>query len=158
MSLNISKYLPNTSFLFPCKLINRPGVARVVLQAPLLLIHSFIDQLSHSFPPNLQTTVTAKPELLGSWTFEKSFTSHPRPNQSSHLGIHKQTNACWSIPTSQTVFYHLKICRKWKLWSLCYGPLSLFYKWSNVSVGGKTKLTLDNCGAGGIWLVKHSMF
>ena len=36
-------------------------------------------------------------------------------NQSSHLGIHKQTNACCSIPRSQTVFYHFKICRKWEL-------------------------------------------
>ena len=33
-------------------------------------------------------------------------------NRSSHLGIHKQTNACWSIPRSQTVFYHFKICRR----------------------------------------------
>ena len=32
-------------------------------------------------------------------------------NRSSHLGIHKQTNACWSTPRSQTVFYHFKICR-----------------------------------------------
>ena len=36
-------------------------------------------------------------------------------NLSSHLGIHKQTNACWSIPRSQTVFYHFKICSKWEL-------------------------------------------
>ena len=36
-------------------------------------------------------------------------------NRSSHLGIHKQTNACWSIPRSQTVFYHFKICIKWEL-------------------------------------------
>ena len=35
-----------------------------------------------------------------------------RSNQSSHLGIHKPTNACWSIPRSQTVFYHFKFCRK----------------------------------------------
>ena len=33
------------------------------------------------------------------------------PNQSSHLGIHKQTNACWSLPRFQTVFYHFKIFR-----------------------------------------------
>ena len=45
------------------------------------------------------------------------------PHRSSHLGIHKQTNACWSIPRSQTVFYHFKICRKWELWSLCCGAL-----------------------------------
>ena len=43
--------------------------------------------------------------------------------QSSHLGIHKQTNACWSIPRSQTDFYHFKICRNWELWSLCCGAL-----------------------------------
>ena len=36
-------------------------------------------------------------------------------NRSSHLGIHKQTNACLSIPRSQTVFYHFKICRNWEL-------------------------------------------
>ena len=33
-------------------------------------------------------------------------------NWSSHLGIHKQTIACWSIPRSQTVYYHFKICRR----------------------------------------------
>ena len=33
-------------------------------------------------------------------------------NRSSHLGIHKQTNTCWSIPISQTVFIHFKICRR----------------------------------------------
>ena len=31
-------------------------------------------------------------------------------NRSSHLGIHKQMNACWSISKSQTVFFHFKIC------------------------------------------------
>ena len=51
---------------------------------------------------------------------------HILPNRSSHLGIHKQRNACWSIPRSQTVLYHFKICRKWELWSLCYGPLLPF--------------------------------
>ena len=35
----------------------------------------------------------------------------PRSNRSTHLGIHKQTNACWSIPRSQTVFIHFKVCR-----------------------------------------------
>ena len=40
---------------------------------------------------------------------------HLCPNRSSHLGIHKQTNDCWSIPRSQTVFYHFKTCRKWEL-------------------------------------------
>ena len=34
-------------------------------------------------------------------------------DRSSHLGIHKQTNACWSIPRSQTVFIHYKICRRY---------------------------------------------
>ena len=41
-----------------------------------------------------------------------------KDNRSSHLGIHKQTNACWSIPRSQTVFYHFKIGKKWELSSL----------------------------------------
>ena len=36
-------------------------------------------------------------------------------NRSIHQGIHKQTNAFWSIPKSQTVFYHFKICRLWEL-------------------------------------------
>ena len=31
-------------------------------------------------------------------------------NRSSHLGIHKQTITCWSIPRSQTVFIHFKLC------------------------------------------------
>ena len=31
-------------------------------------------------------------------------------NRSSHLGIHKQINACLSIPRSQTVFIYFKIC------------------------------------------------
>ena len=39
----------------------------------------------------------------------------PEANRSCHLGIHKQINACWSIPRFQTVFYHWKICRKWEL-------------------------------------------
>ena len=34
------------------------------------------------------------------------------PNQSSHLGIHKQRNDCWSIPRSLTVSYHFKISRR----------------------------------------------
>ena len=83
---------------------------------------------------------------------------HLQPEQGkrpSHLGIHKQTNASWSIPWSQTVFYHLKICRKWELWNLCYGPILPFYKWSNVLVGVETKLNLENWGAGGIGKVKH---
>ena len=31
-------------------------------------------------------------------------------NRSSQLGINKQTNACWSLPKSQTVFIHFKTC------------------------------------------------
>ena len=31
-------------------------------------------------------------------------------NQSIYLGIRKQTNAFWSMPTSQTVFIYFKIC------------------------------------------------
>ena len=30
-------------------------------------------------------------------------------NRYRHLGIHTQTNACWSIPRSQAVFIHFKI-------------------------------------------------
>ena len=43
-------------------------------------------------------------------------------NRSSRLSMHKQINACWSIPRSQsqTVFYHFKISRKWELWNLCF--------------------------------------
>ena len=37
----------------------------------------------------------------------------PSGNRSSHLGIHKQTNACWSIHRSQTVFIHFKISIKY---------------------------------------------
>ena len=33
-------------------------------------------------------------------------------NQSSPLGIHKQLNACLSIPRSRTVFIHFKMCRR----------------------------------------------
>ena len=33
-------------------------------------------------------------------------------NQSSHLGMHKQTNAFWSIPRAQMFFYYLKICKR----------------------------------------------
>ena len=32
------------------------------------------------------------------------------PNQYSHLQTHKQTKACWSIPRSQMVFIHFKVC------------------------------------------------
>ena len=47
--------------------------------------------------------------------YTEHLTDHILHNRSSHLGIHKQTNACWSIPRSQTVFYHFKICRTWEL-------------------------------------------
>ena len=40
-------------------------------------------------------------------------------NRSSHLGTHKQTNACWSIPRSKTIFIHFKNlnkgCRKFRV-------------------------------------------
>ena len=36
---------------------------------------------------------------------------NPRANRSSHLGIHKQTNAYCIIPRSQTIFFHFKIFR-----------------------------------------------
>ena len=36
------------------------------------------------------------------WTVGAGLWAQPY-NQSSHLGIHKQTNACWSIPRSHTV-------------------------------------------------------
>ena len=36
-------------------------------------------------------------------------------NRSRHLGIHKQTNACWSILRSHASFTQFKICRKWEL-------------------------------------------
>ena len=72
-------------------------------------------------------------------------------NRSSHLGINKQTNAFWSIPRSQTVFHHFKICRRWELWSLCFGALlpAFINNWSNVLVQGDTKLNLDNLGREG---------
>ena len=40
--------MPNISHV-----INRPSVAGAVLQSPSLLIHSFINSVSHPFPPNL---------------------------------------------------------------------------------------------------------
>ena len=47
--------------------------------------------------------------LLGVWV-----------NQSRHLGIYKQINTFWSIPRSQTVFYHFKIWYKqWKVRRRC---------------------------------------
>ena len=73
---------------------------------------------------------------------------HHKYNWSSHLGIHKQTNASWSLPRSQAVFYHFKMCRKWDVGNLCYGRLLQFYKWSYVLVGGETKLNLENWGQG----------
>ena len=97
-------------------------------------------------PPESLERSTPRPRLSPDGTAAYS----PTGNQSNHLGIHKQTNACWSIPRSQTVFYYFKICRKWELWCLCYGPPLPFYKWSNVLVGGETKLNLENWGAGGI--------
>ena len=42
--------------------VNRPGVARAVLQTPL----SLIDSVSHPFPPNIQQTFNPKPLQLGS--------------------------------------------------------------------------------------------
>ena len=56
-------------------------------------------------------------------------------NRSNYLGIHKQTNACWSIPRSQTVFYHSPNLSYSKgigspaaaipLWKLCRGKSSV---------------------------------
>ena len=51
----------------------------------------------------------------GELTLVQAVSTACQPNRSSHLGIHKQANTCWSIPISQTVFYHFKHCRKWKL-------------------------------------------
>ena len=66
------------------------------------------------------------------WLLGLTFTRNDDSSWSSHLGIHKQTNACWSLPR------HFKIWRTWELRSLFYGPLLLFYKWSNVLIGGDT--------------------
>ena len=45
-------------------------------------------------------------EYVGLSNIKQGF--YGEPNRSSHLGIHKQTNACWSLPRSQMVFYHFK--------------------------------------------------
>ena len=47
-------------------IFNRPGVAGAVLQSPSLLINSFIESVSHPFPPNLQNNITPKSKELGS--------------------------------------------------------------------------------------------
>ena len=51
------------SFCFT--MFNRPGVAKAVLKTPSSLIHSFINSVSHPFPPNLQNIITPKPSELG---------------------------------------------------------------------------------------------
>ena len=56
--------------LLKCNLINRPCVARAVLQTPLLVIN----WVSHPLWKYLQQTFIPKPEKLGSWTFERRLT------------------------------------------------------------------------------------
>ena len=52
-------------------------------------------------------------------------TCSPTLNQTSHLGIHKQINACRSLRKSQTSFFRFKICRKLELWGPCCSPVLL---------------------------------
>ena len=65
------------------------------------------------------------PRILGNFFFFclDIFQGKGGGNQSSLIGIHKQTNDCLSITRPQTVFFHFKICRKWDLGSLCCGAL-----------------------------------
>ena len=55
----------NKSFLL--MIFNRPGVARAVLQTPLLLIHSLTDP----FPPNLQNIIARKHTFYKLIRFQK---------------------------------------------------------------------------------------
>ena len=74
-------FLPSTSFCAQNQvaglhnIINRPSVAEAVLQTTLLLIHSLINSVSHSFPQNLQDTFISKQYELSTWNFERICTS-----------------------------------------------------------------------------------
>ena len=71
-------------------IINRPGVARAVLQSASWLIHSLIQSLSQPFPPNLQNIINHKPEELGSWNSERMLT----PYNMSHVKCHMSNVTC----------------------------------------------------------------
>ena len=55
--------------------INRPGIARAVLQSPPWFIHSLINWVIRllKYLPN---TLNPKPEELENWNFERMFISH----------------------------------------------------------------------------------
>ena len=53
-------------------IFNRLCVAGAVLQTPLSLIHSFIND---PYPPNLQNTITLKPLELWTWNFDTMFST-----------------------------------------------------------------------------------
>ena len=53
-------------------IFTRPGVAGAVLQTPSKLINL----AGCLFPPNLQPIINPKPIELGSWNFERMFTSN----------------------------------------------------------------------------------
>ena len=75
----------NFLYLYLFYIFNRPGVAGAVLKSPLLLINSFSQSVSHPFPPNLQDTFTSKPYELGTWNFERMFTSLNVSDVTCHL-------------------------------------------------------------------------
>ena len=62
-------------------IVNRPDVARAVLQIPALLT----DFLSHTFLPNFQNIITPKLWELDSWIFERMFTPHHMSHFRSHV-------------------------------------------------------------------------
>ena len=100
--------------LFTRQFINRPGVARAVLQSASWSIHSFTEWVSDPFPPNLQNIINHKPEELGSWNFERMFT--PTTCHMSHVTCHVSHITCHTSRVRCHMSHFLLLLIKW--WSL----------------------------------------
>ena len=91
--------LLSRSFVCFCqwiKIINRPGVARAVLQTASSLIDWLIQSVREPFPPDLQSIITPKPLELESWFFERMFT----PHHVSHVLCHVSHVMCHLSPVT----------------------------------------------------------
>ena len=94
-------YISIISYLF-----TRTGVAGAALQTASSLIHSLIQSVSDPFPPNLQDTFNTKPYELGTWHFERMFTSL----QVSHITCHVSHVRCHMSIDFNFIFYKWWSC------------------------------------------------
>ena len=106
-------------------IFNRPGVAGAVLQSPPSLIH----WPSHPFPPNLQDIINDKPLELGSWNFERMFTTHNMSHVTCHMSCvtchvsHVMCNMSHVTCHVSHYYYYYNFFFWTKWWSLSGGGL-----------------------------------